>query len=216
MKKAVIFDMDGVIFDSEKIVIECWKKVNELHDYNDLHITYEKCIGTNVNKAREIFKSVYGNDFPYDDYRAETSKMFRETCDNGLLPIKKGAESLLSYLKNNNYIIGLASSTRAEVVHKELKIAGLYDYFDSITCGDQVKNSKPDPEIYLTACKSLNLNPAETYAIEDAYNGIRSAYNAGLITIMVPDIIAPDEEMKSLAAFIFNDLTLVEEYFKSI
>lgn len=214
--KAVIFDMDGVIFDSEKIVIECWQALNEKHGFKDFDIVYQKCIGVNVNKSREIFKEAYGQDFPYDDYRAETSKMFREKSDNGLLPIKKGTIELLTFLKENGYLIGLASSTREAVVRKELEIAGLLNFFDSIVCGDQVANSKPDPEIYLKACESLNLNPAETYAIEDAYNGVRSASSAGMITIMVPDLLPPNDEMISKAAYIFDDLLKVRDYFKEL
>lgn len=216
MKKAVIFDMDGVIFDSETIVMDCWRELSKRYGFSDFEQVYEKCIGVNTNKSREIFKAAYGQDFPYDFYRGESSKLFREKSDNGLLPIKKGAVSLLEFLKNNNYLIGLASSTREEVVHKELKAASLFQYFDSITCGDQVKNSKPDPEIYLKACDSLNLNPAETYAIEDSFNGIISAYSAGMITIMVPDLIMPDDSIKNKTSYIFNDLDEVKDYLNTL
>lgn len=212
--KTIVFDMDGVIFDSEKIVIECWRALNEKYGFDNFDIVYQKCIGVNVNKSREIFKSAYGQDFPYDDYRAETSKMFREKSNNGLLPIKPGVLELLSYLKENKWKIGLASSTREEVVRAELQIAGLIDFFDSIVCGDQVTNSKPDPEIYLKACESLNSNPSDTYAVEDAYNGVRSASSAGMITIMVPDLLPPNEEMEKLSSFIFDDLNKVLDYFK--
>lgn len=215
MSKAVIFDMDGVIFDSEKIVMECWRQLSNQYGFPDFEKVYEKCIGVTRDKSREIFKSHYGNDFQYDFYREESSRLFREKSDNGLLPIKKGAVSLLKYLKENNYIVGLASSTREEIVHKELKAASLFSYFDSIICGDKVSKSKPDPEIYLTACEKLMLKPSDTYAIEDSYNGIRSAYSAGMITIMVPDLLLPDEELKPLISYLFNDLDEVRSFFSS-
>lgn len=216
MNKAVIFDMDGVIFDSETIVMDCWRILSERYNFPDFETVYEKCIGVNTDKSREIFKNAYGQDFPYDFYRGESSKLFREKSDNGLLPIKKGTVELLEFLKANDYLIGLASSTREEVVHKELKAASLFHYFDSITCGDQVKNSKPDPEIYLKACNSLNINPATTYAIEDSHNGIISAHKAGMITIMVPDLIKPDETIKAMASYIFPDLTKVKNFLENI
>ena len=108
--------------------------------------------------------------------------------------------------------IGLASSTRYEVVHQQLKDAGILPYFQTLTCGDMVKQSKPEPEIFLKACESLLIKPEEAIAIEDSFNGIRSAYRAGMFPIMVPDMIVPNEEMKQLAGEIFLSLVEVKEW----
>ena len=101
--------------------------------------------------------------------------------------------SLLTAKKG--YTVALASSTRTAVVYKELKEAGLFDYFKTITCGDMVMHSKPDPEIYLKACKSVNVEPYLACCVEDSPNGIMSAYNAGMKPLMVPDQIEPSADL---------------------
>ena len=99
---------------------------------------------------------------------------------------------------------------------KELTNAGLIDYFDSVTGGDSVTISKPDPQIYLIACEKLGSLPSRTFAIEDSFNGIRSAHRAGMRPLMVPDMIPPDDEMLSLCEAIFGDLMEVLEYFRKL
>lgn len=125
-----------------------------------------------------------------------------------------GAESLLRWLKESGWILGLASSTRSATVMKHLEQAGFSEYFSTVVTGDMVENSKPQPDIYLLACRELGVRPEEAYAIEDSPNGIRSAHAAGMRPLMVPDMIAPDEEMMRLSFRIFDDLTQVLEYLK--
>jgi len=108
------------------------------------------------------------------------------------------------------------TSKGLEVVEAELRDAGLIDYFEELVGGDAVKISKPDPEIYLIACDIMKVNPADAFAIEDSYNGIRSAYAAGMRPIMVPDMIPADDEMKKLSEVVCADLPKVIEYFKSV
>ena len=115
------------------------------------------------------------------------------------------AKEILEYL-SPRYILALASSTRGPTVERQLKNAGVIDFFKTRTTGDMVVHSKPDPEIYLMACRSVGLDPKECYAIEDSLNGIKSAYAAGLEPIMVIDKIQPTEEIKSMCKYIFNSL----------
>lgn len=210
--KAVVFDMDGVIFDSERLVLECWKEIAQEKGMTNMDEVFRKCIGTNMVKTKEILLEYYGEDFLFDAFRKEASILFHSRYDNGRLPMKTGIKELLIYLKEQGVKIGLASSTRYEVVRQELQDAGILSYFKSLTCGDMVKQSKPEPEIFLKACESLSVKPEEAIAIEDSFNGIRSAYRAGMLAIMVPDMIAPNEEMKQLAGKIFNDLLEVKEW----
>ena len=209
---AVIFDMDGIIFDSERGVIECWKEIAEKYDIKDIEASCIKCTGTNSQRTKEIMHEIYGEYFPYDEYAAEASRMFHEKYDGGKLPVKKGAENILRYLKERNVKTALASSTRKEVVVNELRDAGLLEYFDEIVTGDMVKRSKPAPDIFLLACEKVGAEPSNAYAIEDSYNGIRSASAGGLRPIMVPDILGPDEEMESLSEVVLNDLDEVILY----
>lgn len=210
--KAVVFDMDGVIFDSERAVLEGWLQIAERNGIKDLEQVFYRCIGVNAAATKEIFLAHYGKDFPYDTYRKESSAWFHANFDHGRLPMKPGVKELLQYLREQNYRIGLASSTRIALVTEEIKDAGLMPYFDHLTGGDMLKKSKPEPDIFLMACEQLGVAPAAAIAIEDSYNGIRAASRAGMFPIMVPDMIAPDEEMRQTAALICPDLFAVKEW----
>lgn len=210
--KAVVFDMDGVIFDSEKRVVECWKVIADKYDVPDIEAACRECFGCNQVVAKEKFLKRYGQDFPYVEYKKEMSDLFHERYDNGNLPMLPGVVEILTYLKENGKKIALASSTRRASVESGLTWAGIIDYFDAIICGDMVSRSKPDPDIFLRACEELGVEPQKAYAIEDSYNGIRAAYRGGLMPIMVPDMMEPDEEMEELSVAIIYNLHSVIKY----
>ena len=210
--EAVVFDMDGVIFDSERAVMQCWKEVASRHNIPDIEKAILACTGTTMVRTREIMLNLYGADFPYDEYARESSAIFHSRYDGGRLPMKPGVKELLTFLKEHDKKIALASSTRQQVVTDELRDAGVIEYFDRIICGDMVSRSKPAPDIFLKACEELNISPSDSYAIEDSYNGIRAAHAGGLHPIMVPDLLPADEEMQSLAEIVLPSLTSVMEY----
>ncbi len=212
MYKAVVFDMDGVIFDSEKMILDIWVDLGKQHNIPNIEENMYKCLGVNAVETKQIFLRAYGEDFPYDTYTKEVSRRYHAKADGGELPMKPGVFELLAFLKENGYIIGLASSTREACVRQELADAGIIDYFQELTCGDMLKKSKPEPDIYLMACEKLGVEPGDAIAIEDSFNGIRSAYAAGMAPIMVPDIIQPDEEMREKSHKIFNNLLEVKEW----
>ncbi|MCR4587823.1 MAG: HAD family phosphatase [Lachnospiraceae bacterium] len=209
---AVVFDMDGVIFDSERCVLECWKELAEKYGIRDMEKHFRECIGTNAVRTREIMTEAFGAAFSYDDFAKEASVSFHAKYDNGKLPLKPGIFQLLDHLKDNGKKIALATSTRRASVLHQLEHAGLLDYFDTIITGDMVKRSKPDPEIYLLACEGIGVLPERAYAIEDSYNGVRSAHAGGLKVIMVPDLLPANDEMQALAEIILKDLDQVYGY----
>jgi len=213
--KAVVFDMDGVIFDSERGCLNTWLIMAEEYGLKDMETVFRKCIGTTVVSTKQILKDNYGEDFDVDFFQKQTSILFHEKYDNGRLPILKGAEEMLQYLKSNNYLIGLASSTKEATVKQQLTDAKLIKYFDNITCGDMLKVSKPEPDIYLLACKNLKVDPKNAIAIEDSFNGIRSAHRAGMVPVMVPDMVPPDDEMKELSYLISEDLVKLKEWMEN-
>lgn len=215
-KKAVIFDMDGVIFDTEKLVIDCWEKVGKRYGLPDIRETFIRCIGTTRVKTQEIVFETYGKDFDYDKYSAEASIYFHEATDIPGIPVKKGARELLAYLEEKQIPLGLASSTRLAVVEEELKQAGLYHYFSVVVGGDLLKRSKPEPDIYLMACEKMGVATKDAYAIEDSYNGIRSAYIAGMTPIMVPDMLEATEEMRQKSVVVLDDLLQVKDWFEGL
>lgn len=213
--RAVIFDMDGVIFDSERMVLVCWEKLAEKYHLSRMREAYMPCIGVNDASMKEIMKDFYGRDFPHDAFREEASALFHEMVRQEGLPVKKGVRELLAYLTKRNIPVGLASSTRLALVTEELTAAGLYEYFQAVTGGDQLKRSKPEPDIYLMACEKLGVRPEETYAVEDSYNGIRAAHSAGMMPVMVPDLLQPTEEMYEKSVAVLEDLVCVREWLEA-
>ena len=211
--EAVVFDMDGVIFDSERAVMNCWLELAQKYDIKDIEKPYFACVGTTMTRTKEIMLETYGEDFPYDEYARESSLMYHEKYDGGKLPMKPGVIELLSYLKEKGKKIALASSTRRETVTNQLRWAGIIDYFDVIICGDMVARSKPAPDIFLKACQELGVSPENTYAIEDSYNGIRAAHAGQLRPIMVPDLLEANDEMRGMAEYVCDNLNEVIDYF---
>lgn len=210
--KAVVFDMDGVLFDTEILCMKSWMAVAEENGLPGMEEVFPKCIGCNANGSRRFVMEAYGEDFDYAGFREQASAWFWKYIEENGLPVKPGAEEILRWLKENGWKIGLASSTKRTSVLSHLKQAGLEEYFPVVVTGDMVEHSKPEPDIYLLACRELAVSPAEAYAIEDSPNGIRSAYAAGMKPLMVPDMLAPDEEMRKLSAGIFEDLHKVLDF----
>lgn len=208
----VIFDMDGVIFDSERLLLECWKVVADRYGIEGIEETLALCLGVNVNVSRQIYFDRYGPDFPLDDYKVETRALFRARCPNGHPPVKAGARELLSWLKDRGVPLALASSTQSEIVRRELADAGLLDFFAVVIGGDQIVRGKPEPDIFLAAAEALGAKAGDCYIIEDSFNGVRAAHASGAHTLMVPDLVPPDEEMEEKAEAILPSLHAVRTY----
>ena len=204
---AFIFDLDGVIFNSEWAVFHEWKLLSEKYGFPNLEEPYMKCIGVNAATCRQIFLDYYGPDFPYDLYSKERSRNFHEKYDHGRLPLKPGVHELLETLQTKNIRTAIASSTRTGIVEEELKGANLLHYFERVVGGDQVEKSKPAPDIFLKAAELLGVNPASCCVIEDAWNGILASSAAGMLPVMIPDMLPPNEEMHRKAGLILNSLT---------
>lgn len=214
--QAIVFDMDGVIFDTERLVIEFWKELAKKHNIPNVEHTCIQCLGTNRVRTREIFLENYGADFPYDPYRAEVTELFNTHYKGVPLPTKPGVRELLSYLQEQDIKVGLASSTAQHLVRDEIGTAGLLPYFQTLVCGDMVEHSKPAPDIFLKACEILNADPTKSIAIEDSFNGIRSAHCAGMTPIMVPDQVQPTDEIRTLAFHVMPSLLDVLNWLKTL
>ena len=203
--KAIIFDMDGVILDSESISDITWKKAAEEKNLTINDEILNSCRGTNKNDTMSILKKFYGGDFDSEAFLERTSELFHEIEEKDASPQLHYAKEILESLKPR-YRLALASSTRGPTVERQLRAAGVIDFFETRTTGEQVVHSKPNPEIYLMACKSIGIEPDECAAIEDSLNGIRSAHAAGLHPIMVIDKVQPTEEIKKMCEHIFDSL----------
>lgn len=211
--KAVIFDMDGVLFDTEKLCMDSWVAVAGETGLSDMETFFPACIGTNLTDTKALFQKFYGDTYDFEQFRRLASAWFHDYVEKKGLPVKKGVREILDFLQQGGYLIGLASSTALHSVEDHLQQAGIRQYFQSLTTGDMVEHSKPQPDIYLMACESLGVRPEEAIAIEDSPNGIRAAHSAGMIPVMVPDLIAPDQEMRDKSAVICENLLEVIRFF---
>lgn len=211
--KAVIFDMDGVLIDTERVSFKAYEKILKEYNYEISNEFYLTLLGRNIQSTKIRFIEEYGKDFPFDEIYKKKSKLATDTIDKKGVVMKEGVHELIDYLKENKYKIAVATSTRKERAHKLLTDINIIDKVDYIICGDQVENSKPNPEIFLKAAIGLKVDPKECIVIEDSEAGIIAADAANMKGINVPDMKKPDEYMKKLAFKICKNLIEVREYF---
>ena len=207
---AVVFDMDGVLFDTERLCLIVWKKIAEKYGLDKVEEVYHKTIGRTTADTKIIVAETYP-DIDVEEVYGELRQVMHCTIAEDGLPVKPYAEEILIALKERGVPTALASSTRQATVEAQLEMAGFTKYFDAVIGGDTIEHSKPAPDIYLAACERLGVKPEEAAAVEDSFNGIRSAHAAGLYAVMVPDLLQPDDEMKTLADVIAADLNEAKE-----
>lgn len=210
--KGVLFDMDGVIFDTEKAYLETWTKVFKSYGYDLKRETYISIMGTGRDNAVRTFKEALGNDIPMEDMYKDKDRILKEIIESGSVPLKPGAVEILTYLRENNIKTALATSARMWRAETQLKMSGIKDMFDKITCGDEIKNLKPDPDIFLKSAQKLALNPDECIVIEDSPAGIQAAFNAGMYGIHVEDLKEADATIKKYCQANFKNLMEIKEY----
>ncbi|MBQ3802407.1 MAG: HAD family phosphatase [Oscillospiraceae bacterium] len=214
--KAFIFDMDGVIFDSERLYIDCCIEVADKLGMDHIVETCHRCIGVTTEVTRAILLETYRDEELVDRFREQSVDLVRSKIESGLLKMKPGVRELLDCLRERGCLIAVASSTQTDIVEKELTDAGLRDCFTVVVGGDQAQRSKPNPDIFLKAAELLGEMPENCVVIEDSFNGIRAAKAAGMTAIMVPDQLVPDEEISKLADFVLPSLVVVKDRLESL
>ena len=198
MIEAIVFDMDGLLFDSERIVQRSWEEAGNQLGLEHMGETIYHTLGMNLAGRNHYFRNTIAKDFPCEEFAKQARIWFYKIVNEEGLPMKNGARKLLEYGKVKGYRMAIATSSRKEYALKNLKAAKIYDFFDAGVFGDMVQHAKPDPEIYLKACDSIGAAPANCIALEDAPAGIRAAYAAGMKPIMIPDLVAPTPEIEAL------------------
>lgn len=217
MIKAVVFDMDGVIFDSEKLYRKHWMISAKEYGLDEevMKGLLDKIAGATKERNEKLMRFHFGEDFDYMAFRESTmTRMDEDIRENGV-ELKPGVKELFNYLKGHGYLIGLATSTVKERAERNLKRAGLISYFDGIMYGGIVAHGKPAPDIYEHACQILGVDTSEAIGVEDSINGIISSHAAGLYTIMVIDLIQPNDEAKEAADQIYDSLFEVKALLES-
>lgn len=212
----VVFDMDGLMFDSERIVQYSWDVAGVKMGYGKLGDNIYHTLGFNREKRIQYFKEKYGEDFPFGKFQEIYRAAFYEYVENHGLPVKKGLHELLELLKEKQIPMAVATSSSHEHAVNNLKQEGIFDYFKVVITGNMVTEAKPSPEIYLKACRELKIAPDEALALEDSYNGIRSAHNAGMITIMVPDLLKDSSCVDNILDGKMDSLLDVRDWIASV
>jgi len=212
--RTVIFDMDGVLFDTEKVYLDVWTSVCEKYGYKMTKEIYCKVIATGRENVKRVFKKEFGDNIPIEEmYKEKDIKLAIELEKN--VPVKDGAYELLTYLKNKKYNLALATSASKERMNKQLNHAGFRWIFDEVVSRDEVREIKPNPEIFLKVANKLGVDPKECIVIEDSLAGVKAAYRGNMTPIHVVDLKTSDEEIKKYCYRSFNNLIEIkEEIFK--
>lgn len=215
--KAIVFDMDGVLFDTERMLMDAWGDTGPAFGMTEEEIreARESCAGHNVAFTERYFGKTFGSRVPFRKFWEAKEKSYRDRLERDGVPPKKGLYELLAFLKKAGYGIALATSTNREGAESNLTRAGILPCFDVLTTGDMFVHGKPHPEVYLTACGLLGSDPAETFAVEDSYAGLESARRAGMRVVMIPDLFPPTAESKKNTDLLFPSMTELQAYLET-
>ena len=213
MLTGAVFDMDGLMFDTERLVYSNWQTMMDERGYPYDLTFFKRTVGKRKLEVQQIYFSAYGADFPYWELADLGKARYVERIAREGIPVKPGLYELLDFLKERGVKIALATSTSRQTAELNLRSANVTAYFDALVCGEDVVNGKPHPEVFLTAAARLDIAPEACAAFEDSINGIISAHAAGMTTVMVPDLIPPTEELLPKIDYLCRDLAEAKKVF---
>lgn len=212
----IIFDMDGLMFDTERLAIPAWKKAGEKYGYRIEPTHASKIIGITLEDAKIIFEKCFGKDIPFYEIKELREKYAVEDMEKNGIPVKNGLYELMDYLEDNKILKIVASSSERKKVSKYLGLANIENRFDYIVCGDEVVKGKPEPDIFLEAAHKADCSPDRCIVLEDSEYGIIAASRAGMKPVFIEDIKKLSKDTEKLVFKEFNSLSDVKDYIESV
>lgn len=206
MIKGIIFDMDGLMIDTEKLLQRFWCEAANECGYPMKPEHSLKIRSLNAKLAEPMLKQLVSKEFDYQKVRKRRIELMNAYIEKNGVEEKEGLKELLFYLKEEQYELAVATATDYERTKLYLSSIGVFSYFSQVICGNMVKNGKPEPDIYQLATQKLGYEPQECMALEDSPNGILAAYSAGVLPVMVPDLDEPGEEIRKKAYRVVKNL----------
>lgn len=213
--QAAIFDMDGLLLDTERVCIVIFEQACQAVGVPFLRDLYLSVIGRNAAGIEATLRAGYGPDLDYMQLHNEWRTRYNAVVKHQAIPVKQGVIELLEWLKAEHIPTAVATSTQRDVASIKLRLSGLDRYFDAVATGCEVSQGKPHPEIYLLAASRLDVAPAQCLAFEDSNNGVRSAVAAKMIAYQIPDLVMPSDDVVALGHRIRPTLSDVLEELKA-
>jgi len=209
----VIFDMDGLLLDTERVARIAWQEAALLFGHTLSDTLFASLIGRTHQASIELLRAAFGPSFDYESASHKCNALFEDYVEKNGLPVKPGVHELLDDLIARKISVAVATSTRNSNARRRLEQVGLIRYFSVLVGGNEVTRGKPEPDIYLEAIRRLGIEAGASYALEDSHAGVRSARAAGLNVIMVPDIVPPTAEIAALTVRVALSLDDVRAWF---
>lgn len=216
MVSGIIFDMDGVLIDSERQSNEGWLWAAGQLGVDMPMWLIDSFKGAPAELCCKFFDDYYNGVIDYWEAKELRTQHVYKIRETEGIPVKKGVKDIFEYIRNNGLKCAVATSTRRESAEKTLHEIGVWDYLDAVVYGDEVERGKPEPDIFLRAAKAIGVNPSEAVVVEDSINGIKAGYAAGMRVVHIPDTIAIDDDIRKLTYMVCDDLNGLIDVVESI
>jgi HAD superfamily hydrolase (TIGR01509 family) len=208
--RGVVFDMDGLLVDTEVLIRDLMVELAEARGASFPQPVFQQMVGLTNEASDAIARAHFGPDFPLEALYADVSVRVRAACEMGVA-LKAGVIELLDHLDAAAVPRAIATSSSHAAVERTLGPSGILPRFHAVVAAGDYPRGKPNPDPFLTAAARLTLAPEHCLALEDSHNGVRAAHAAGMMTVMVPDLLEANDEMREKCLAVAESLHHVQE-----